>query len=79
MNGNLDLEKQLALIAALVAGDRWLSADACAVFLGGIKRRTFLEKIACLPSFPAPLPLGKVKAWKKSEVEAWAENHRRSA
>lgn len=70
------IDASLSLIAALVTGDRWLSADACAAFLGGIARRTFLEKIACLPSFPAPLPLGKVKAWKKSEVDAWAELYR---
>jgi predicted DNA-binding transcriptional regulator AlpA len=69
----------VALIAALVAGDRWLSADSCAAYLGGITRRTFLETIACKPSFPAALPLGKVKAWKKSEVDQWAENYRRTA
>ncbi len=71
-----DKDETVTMIAALVHGDRWLSADACAAFLGGIARRTFLEKIACLPSFPAPLPLGKVKAWKKSEVDAWAELYR---
>lgn len=69
----------VALIAALVAGDCWLSADACAAYLGGIARRTFLETIACKPNFPLALPLGKVKAWKKSEVEQWAANYRRSA
>lgn len=69
----------VALIAALVAGDRWLSAEACAAYLGGITKRTFLENIACKPNFPAALPLGKVKAWKKSEVDQWAENYRRSA
>ena len=69
----------VTLIAALVAGDRWLSADACAVYLGGIARRTFLETIACLPTFPQALPLGKVNAWKKSEVDQWAENYRRAA
>lgn len=72
-----DAHDPIALIAALVAGDRWLSADACAAYLGGITRRTFLETIACKPNFPAPLPLGKVKAWKKSEVDQWAENYRR--
>lgn len=70
----------VALIAALVAGDRWLSADACAVYLGGITRRHFLQNIACQPAFPAALPLGyKTKAWKKSEVDQWAENYRRTA
>lgn len=67
----------VAMIAALVAGDRWLSADACAAFLGGIARRTFLEKVACRPDFPAPAKiLGTTKAWKKSEVDAWADRRK---
>lgn len=67
----------VALIAALVAGDRWLSADGCAAFLGGIKRRTFLEKIACLPDFPAPAKvLTTTKLWRKSEVDQWADRQR---
>ena len=65
-------------LAALAAGDPWLSADGCAAFLGGIKRRTFLETIACLPTFPIPLPIGGRKAWKKSEIDAWAKNYRLS-
>ena len=73
MNGQTDT---LTLIAALISGNRWLSADACVVYLGGITRRTFLETIACKPSFPLALPLGKVKGWKKSEVEEWAMAYR---
>ena len=73
---NTSPDNTVALIAALVSGDRWLSADACAIYLGGITRRTFLETIACKPSFPLALPLGKVKAWKKSEVEQWANAYR---
>lgn len=69
----------VALLAAMVSGDRWLSADACAAFLGGIKRRTFLEKIACRPDFPAPSRiLGTTKLWKKSEVDEWAERQKAS-
>jgi predicted DNA-binding transcriptional regulator AlpA len=64
----------ITLFAAFASGDRWLSADACAAYLGGITRRTFLETIACKPNFPKALPLGKVKAWKKSEVEDWADS-----
>ena len=67
-----------ALLAAMITGDRWLSASACAAYLGQIRRRTFLENIACQPDFPTALPMGKVKAWKKSEVEAWAQHHRRT-
>ncbi|SEJ54512.1 helix-turn-helix transcriptional regulator [Frateuria terrea] len=70
-------DNTVELIAALVAGDRWLSADSCAVFLGGIARRTFLEKIACRPDFPAPSRiLGTTKLWKKSEVDQWAERQK---
>ena len=66
-----------AVIAALVNGDRWLNADGCAMYLGmvtpmgRINRRGFLERIACLPNFPAPVP--QTRAWKKSEVERWAD------
>lgn len=73
-----------AVIAALVAGDRWLSADACAVYLGlrpakdgSPNRRGFLERVACKPDFPRPLQIGTDKTWKKSEVDAWAEEQRR--
>jgi predicted DNA-binding transcriptional regulator AlpA len=67
------------VLAALVKGDCWMSADSCAAYLGGIKRRTFLENYACRPEFPKPLPLGNRKAWKKSEVEEWAQVYRRKA
>lgn len=67
----------IAMIAGMLQGDRWLSADACAAYLGQIKRRTFLESVACQPGFPKALPIGKVKVWKKSEVEEWAETNRR--
>jgi predicted DNA-binding transcriptional regulator AlpA len=72
-------DNTVALIAALVAGDRWLSAEACAAYIGGIKRRTFLEKIACRPDFPAPAKvLGTTKVWRKSEVDAWVDRQRPS-
>ena len=78
-NNMSEKDNTVTMIAALVHGDRWLSADACAAYLGGITRRTFLETIACKPGFPTALPLGKVKAWKKSEVDQWAENYRSRA
>ena len=72
-------DEAVSLLAAMITGDRWLSADACAAFLGGVKRRTFLERIACLPGFPAPAKIvGAGKLWRKSEVDAWAEQHRLS-
>lgn len=73
----------LAIIAALVAGDRWLSADACAVYLGMVtpagkpNRRGFLERVACRPDFPKANPV--TRSWKKSEVDDWASEQRRSA
>lgn len=81
MSGVVDLDKQLALIAALLHGDRWLSADAAAVFLGMVtpsgvpNRRGFLERVACRPDFPKPNPV--TRSWKKSELDEWAMNQRR--
>lgn len=77
--------EQLALIAALVHGDRWLNADAAAAHLGmftpkgHVNRRGFLERVACQPGFPVPLVLGDQKKWRKSEIDAWADEQRRSA
>ena len=75
-------DPSIAIIAALVGGDRWLSADACAIYLGlessnRPNRRKFLEHVACLPSFPQPLVIGARKSWKKSEVDDWAQDQRR--
>jgi len=73
---NSDPENYLCLIAALVAGDRWISADACAVFLGMLtpkgrpNRRGFHERVACRPDFPKANPV--TRSWKKSEVDEWA-------
>lgn len=77
-------DETLTMIAALVSGDRWLNADAAAVYLGLIangkpNRRRFLEKVACLPDFPKPLPMGNQCSWKKSEIDEWAEEQRRAA
>lgn len=78
-----DPDSTVALIAALVQGDRWLNADAAAVYLGMVKpdgapnRRGFLERVACRPDFPVPLEIGNQKAWKKSELDEWAEDQRR--
>lgn len=62
-----------AMIAALVTGDRRISADACAVFLGMItpkgspNRHGFLERVACRPDFPKSNPV--TRSWKKSEMD----------
>ena len=76
-------DTSIAVLAALIEGDRWLNADGCAVFLGLTtadgkpNRRGFLERVACRPSFPKPLAIGNEKKWKKSEVDRWAEDERR--
>lgn len=76
---SIEVDEMVSMIAAMLNGDRWLSADACAAFLGGVKRRTFLERVACLPDFPAPAKIvGAGKLWRKSEVDAWAERKRLS-
>lgn len=69
-----ELDELFAKLSALIDGSHWMNADACAAFLGGIARRTFLERIACRHDFPVPARvLGSVKVWKRSEVNAWAE------
>ena len=78
---NTEKDDTLTMIAALVKGDRWLSADACAVFLGMAtpkdrpNRRGFLERVACRPDFPKPNPV--TRSWKKSEVDDWAMETRK--
>ncbi len=73
---------ELTLIAALVQGDRWLNADACAMHLGMVtpdgkpNRRGFLERVACRADFPRPNPI--TRSWKKSEVDDWADELRRA-
>lgn len=74
---------ELTMIAALVAGDRWLNADACAVHLGMLtpegkpNRRGFLERVACRPEFPKPNPV--TRSWRKSELDEWAQEQQRRA
>ncbi len=54
----------ITVLAAMIEGERWLSADSCAVLLGLTtpearpNGRGFLERLACRPSFPAPLQIG---------------------
>ncbi len=73
----------ITVLAAMIEGERWLSADSCAVLLGLTtpdgkpNRRGFLERLACHPSFPAPLQIGNEKKWKRSEVLRWADDQRR--
>lgn len=76
------IDSGLVALAAMITGDRWLSADSCAVYLGLLtkgepNRRGFLERVACRSSFPKPLIIGNEKKWKKSEVEQWADDERR--
>lgn len=77
-----EYDSTLAALAALIEGDRWLSADSCAVFLGLTtdgkpNRRGFLERVAVRPSFPEPLIIGNEKKWRKTEVDRWAQDERK--
>lgn len=70
-------QETIAMLAALIDGDRYLSADGCAAYLGGIKRRTFLERVAVQPDFPAPSRIaGAGRLWLKSEVHEYAKRKR---
>lgn len=83
MNAEQEKDNTVALIAALVQGDRWLNADACAVYLGMLtpsglpNRRGFLERVACRPGFPKKNPV--TGSWKKSAVDKWADEEARAA
>lgn len=65
----------VAILAAMVEGERWLCADAAAAYLGQMPRKTFLE-FAAKPGFPAPARIGKRRVWRKSELDDWAERLR---
>lgn len=75
----------LEVLAAVTAGDAYLSADATAVFLGMFtpagkpNRRGFLERIACRPDFPAGVTLGAQTVWRKSKVDEWMTEQERIA
>jgi predicted DNA-binding transcriptional regulator AlpA len=71
-----ETEEILSKLSAMIAGDRWLSASGCAALMD-IKKRTFLERIACRPDFPAASKiLGNQRVWLKSEVNQWIESRR---
>lgn len=75
------IDSTTEILAAMIAGDRWLSADGCAAYLGlysrdgSVNRRAFLERVACKPDFPKPNPV--TRTWKKSEIDQWADEQRR--
>lgn len=69
-----------------MGADRWLNSAECAEHFG-LKRRDgtpnrrgFMERLAALPSFPAPLTLPDgEKRWKLSEMDEWADEQRRAS
>lgn len=63
----------VAMLAAMLDGDRWLNAEACAIFVGAVSTRAFLERIACKPGFPKPNRKTGRPVWKRSEVDEWME------
>jgi predicted DNA-binding transcriptional regulator AlpA len=68
----------VAMLAAMLNGDRWLNAEACAIFVGAVSTRAFLERIACKPGFPKPNRATGRPVWKRSEVDEWMERTRSS-
>lgn len=63
-------EKQpdsLAVLAATLEGDRWLSAEAAAFLLGQLKMSTFYQ-IAAAPDFPKAARIGKGRKWRRLEL-----------
>lgn len=70
--------ESIAALAALMKGDCWIDADACALVLGMVSKKTgepnrrgFLERIATLPSFPRRHPI--TGSWRKADVIEWAD------
>lgn len=56
--------------------DRWIDLQEVADFLGFSQAQTRM-RIVTLPGFPSPLATGHAR-WLRSEVEAWAQQHRRA-
>lgn len=71
-----DPHDPVAMLAAMLNGDRWLNAEACAIFVGAVSTRAFLERIACKPGFPRPNRATGRPVWKRSEVDEWMERGR---
>lgn len=64
----------LAVIAAMLDGDRALGMEASALCLG-IPPRTF-QKLAARPGFPKPAKMGKRLTWRRRELMDWWESER---
>ena len=71
----------LAVLAATLEGDRWLSAEAAAFLLGQLKMSTFYQ-IAAAPDFPKAARIGKGRKWRRLELleypklAAWVDHAR---
>lgn len=68
-------ENILALVAALVDGDRELCAESAAVVLGNLPLSTFYQ-YAAKPDFPRPVRIGKSRKWRRSALLEWADKER---
>lgn len=60
-----------ALAASVPASMRWVNATTVAAALDYSKEH-FLQRIACLPDFPAARDFGGNPRWLLSDVQAWA-------
>jgi predicted DNA-binding transcriptional regulator AlpA len=62
----------LAILAATMEGDRWLSAEASAFLLGQLPMSTFYQ-IAAKPDFPPSAKIGKARKWRRLALLNWPD------
>ena len=57
-------------------GNEYLNPQQCADMLA-VKKRTFLERYAPRPDFPARIAVSKKRFWwKRAEVEGWLDRQK---
>lgn len=67
-------QSALAVIAAMLEGDRALNLEASALVLG-IAPGTF-RQLAARPGFPKPAKMGKRLTWRRRELLDWWDAER---
>lgn len=65
----------IAVIAAMVDGDRYLDVDGARILLGNLAPATF-RQYAAKPGFPKAVKLGKGRKWRRRELLDWADRER---
>lgn len=74
MSADIEQDRTLALLAAMLEGDRVLTREGSAVLLS-MPLRTF-DKLASAPDFPKPAKLGRRLTWRRRELLAWWDRQR---